>query len=180
MKIVLMRHAESEDNANKVLGGNSEAPLTELGIEQAKSAAQKLKSQFEFTKVLFSPRERAKQTALIVVEEMGKKVEVSTSNAITEREFGEFTGKPSKEAPWDLIDSVEKDNEFGVESLGELETRITAFLTTLKHIYSDNDVILVVTHSNPLRIFSKILDKISFEEALKDSYDHAEFRAYDI
>ena len=43
--ILLLRHGESEANINKIFAGNTDAPLTERGLNQAKITALYLKDK---------------------------------------------------------------------------------------------------------------------------------------
>lgn len=43
LNIYLARHGQDQDNANGILNGRRDMPLTELGVNQAKELAGKLK-----------------------------------------------------------------------------------------------------------------------------------------
>ncbi|MGF1746364.1 histidine phosphatase family protein [Vibrio minamisatsumaniensis] len=61
INIFLLRHGQSEANLKKLVCGQSDFPLTDLGLEQAKSICSKL-SSIRFDKVYSSPLMRAIQT----------------------------------------------------------------------------------------------------------------------
>ena len=42
LKIYLARHGQDQDNANGILNGQRDEPLTDIGINQAKQLAQKI------------------------------------------------------------------------------------------------------------------------------------------
>ncbi len=69
LKIYLARHGQNEDNANGILNGHRDLPLTKIGEAQAIEVAEKIKdAQLVFDHVLCSPLSRAKRTAEIVCE----------------------------------------------------------------------------------------------------------------
>ena len=62
MEIYFIRHGQSEANARRVHAGQFDAPLTELGREQAREAGRRLKG-IKFDKVFASDLSRASETA---------------------------------------------------------------------------------------------------------------------
>ena len=44
LNVYLARHGQDEDNANGILNGRRDMPLTTLGVNQAKELAEKIKS----------------------------------------------------------------------------------------------------------------------------------------
>ena len=67
LKIYLARHGQNEDNANGILNGHRDMPLTETGIAQAYEAAEKIKDAgLSFDVALSSPLNRALKTAEII------------------------------------------------------------------------------------------------------------------
>ena len=67
LKIFLARHGQNEDNANGILNGHRDLPLTEIGIAQAHEVADKIKEAgLSFDVVLSSPLSRALKTAEII------------------------------------------------------------------------------------------------------------------
>ncbi len=63
--IYIIRHGQTELNSKRVLQGRSDYPLNEIGIQQAKEAAEKLQG-ITFDTVYSSPLIRALQTAKII------------------------------------------------------------------------------------------------------------------
>jgi broad specificity phosphatase PhoE len=85
------------------------------------------------------------------------------------------------EVDFSLIDKQEKGNEYKVESIEEVKERVESFIQDLKSKHKETDTILVITHSNPIRIFSMIVEDISFEEVLKKkNIKNAEYILYEI
>jgi probable phosphoglycerate mutase len=181
MIILLLRHAESEDNNLNVLGGNSEANITEYGKTQAIKIGKELSSKYLITEVYCSPRKRCLMTSELVLKEPNKDIPVNVTNKLSERDFGLFSGKLMSEVDFSLIDKQEKGNEYKVESIEEVKERVESFIQDLKSKHKETDTILVITHSNPIRIFSMIVEDISFEEVLKKkNIKNAEYILYEI
>ena len=60
--LFIVRHGQDEDNANLTLNGRRDKPLTELGRQQAKTVATKLKNH-QIDVIYSSPLKRAFETA---------------------------------------------------------------------------------------------------------------------
>jgi len=72
LRVVLLRHAESEGNRQRQFQGQAETPLTESGRHQAADAGQRLLAQgYQFDRITTSPQERAHHTALAIGERFG-------------------------------------------------------------------------------------------------------------
>lgn len=88
----LIRHGETEWNANRRLQGWLDIPLSDVGRAQAQQLAAHLRSldQPEFQAVLSSDLSRAAETARIATEHLG--LPVQTSATLRERNYGIFQG----------------------------------------------------------------------------------------
>lgn len=94
LKIYIARHGQNEDNANGILNGHRDLPLTEIGIRQAHQLADGIREAgLSFDAVYTSPLSRAKRTAEIVCETLGIS-EPIVLDSLIERDFGMMTGKP--------------------------------------------------------------------------------------
>ena len=89
--IYLVRHGQNEDNAEGVLNGHRDRPLTDLGREQARTVADRLTDK-GITTIYASPLARARETAWIIGGRLG--LAVQTEPDLIERDFGSMTGKP--------------------------------------------------------------------------------------
>lgn len=81
----VVRHGETDWNIDKKWQGQTDIPLNQTGIEQAKKAAENL-SHVSFDMAFSSDLLRAKRTAEIIVKE--KKIAVLTTKLLRERYFG--------------------------------------------------------------------------------------------
>jgi len=71
MKLLIIRHGESEADLLNVHEGRADFDLTERGHRQAKTLADRIASEYEFTKIYCSTLKRAYQTALHISEKTG-------------------------------------------------------------------------------------------------------------
>jgi len=97
MKIFIVRHGQDEDNANGILNGHRNKPLTTLGRDQAEIIGQKLKGE-EIDIVFASPLARAFETAEIISDIAGFPQPIK-EDLLIERDFGFFTGRPVADIP---------------------------------------------------------------------------------
>jgi broad specificity phosphatase PhoE len=90
--ITLLRHGESDGNANGLIQGQVDLPLTEKGRGQARDlAAQWLSEDRHYDLAIASPLLRARQTAEIVAEALNLPLEFDP--AWMERSFGAIDGQ---------------------------------------------------------------------------------------
>ena len=92
-KLILVRHGQTEMNAEGLYFGKLNPPLNDLGINQAYEAKNKLLN-IDYDKIYSSPLERAKQTAEIC-NYLDKDI-IFDSN-LEEINFGIFEGLTFKE-----------------------------------------------------------------------------------
>jgi broad specificity phosphatase PhoE len=154
LKIYLARHGQNEDNANGVLNGHRDMPLTSIGEAQAVEVANKIKeAELTFDAVLCSPLGRAKKTAEIISEVNGLP-EPEVNDLLIERDFGVMTGVEQSRveelcAP-DII-KTETINYFlspeGAETFPDLLNRAEVLLNKLTTEYIDGSILLV-THGD--------------------------------
>ncbi len=91
--IYIARHGQNEDNAEGILNGHRDRPLTEIGVNQAKQLAKHILTEgITFAEVFSSPLIRSYVTAEIITDTLGLKKPV-VMNELIERDFGIMTGK---------------------------------------------------------------------------------------
>ena len=94
LKIYIARHGQDEDNANGILNGRRNQPLTAWGLQQAANLADKIaQAGLRFDAIYSSPLQRASVTAQAVANQQGQITPVPLESLI-ERDFGIMTGKP--------------------------------------------------------------------------------------
>ncbi|WP_273383375.1 2,3-diphosphoglycerate-dependent phosphoglycerate mutase [Actinobacillus porcinus] len=109
MQLVFIRHGFSEWNAKNLFTGWRDVNLTERGIEEAKSAGQKLKEAgFEFDIAFTSVLTRAIKTCNIVLEESNQLWIPQVKNwRLNERHYGALQG----------LDKAETAQKYGDEQV---------------------------------------------------------------
>ena len=144
-KLILVRHGQTEMNAQKLYFGKLDPPLNDLGISQAYQAKEKL-LDIDYDIIYSSPLERAKQTAEIC-NYLDK--DINYNSKLEEINFGIFEGLTFKEISEKFPDEVKKMEEnwkdynyITGESPEEMFQRAISFLETLD--YSKNN--LIVAH----------------------------------
>ena len=159
----IVRHGETEWNVSLRMQGQSDSPLTKVGIKQAEDLANSLR-HIVFDAVFSSDLLRAQKTAEIVTQE--KKIVVKTTEALRERSFGRFEGKPSAEFHkelkeyWDEYEKLLDEQKFkykfptepDIHSDEELTERLTTFLREVAIVYQGKTV-LIMTHGGVMRSF---------------------------
>ena len=94
MKLMLLRHAQSTWNAQRLWQGQGDPPLSAAGREEALAAAARI-AALEPEVVVSSDLERALETARIVTR--GLALELRVDPRWREWDVGEWSGKPRSE-----------------------------------------------------------------------------------
>lgn len=154
LKIYLARHGQNEDNANGILNGHRDLPLTEIGIVQAHEVADKIKAAgLKFDVVLSSPLDRAQKTAEIIA--MVNKIPTpKIVNELIERDFGIMSGKEQSRIEELCTPDIIKTETItyflspeGAETFPDLLKRAESLLKEVTEQYKDGSVLLV-THGD--------------------------------
>ncbi|MGO9027193.1 MAG: histidine phosphatase family protein [Acidimicrobiales bacterium] len=149
--LILVRHGESTGNAEGLLLGRIDAPLTDRGVEQARSVGSVLHG---VTRVICSPLGRARQTA----DELGLGLAVEVDDRWIEADYGELDGRPLATVPPEVWRQWRSDPDFrppGGETLAEVGVRIRSACEEL--FAADGEGarggghVLVVSHVSPIK-----------------------------
>ena len=150
LKIYIARHGQNEDNANGILNGHRDLPLTELGRAQARELATGIKEKgLTFDAVFSSPLCRAYETGEIVTDTLGlPKPEILPE--LIERDFGSMTGKPIKDIETLCAPDIIKTEIITyfisperAETFPNLLVRAKKVIDEVQEKYSDGSVLLV-------------------------------------
>lgn len=142
MKLFIVRHGETEQNATGILTGQIDARLTEKGETQAKEIALVLKD-YVFSHIYSSDLIRCVNTAQSI-KEFHPDVPLTITNELRERHLGIFQGQPNTSIDWDSLpgDYDNRKPENG-ESVAELKTRALNFVEKLYKQHKDENILLV-------------------------------------
>ena len=154
-RLIFIRHGQSEANEQGRFAGQTDVPLTALGMAQAERAAEYIIKREKIDKIYSSDLKRAHDTAVPAAKLTGLPI-----NDVTElREIcaGVWEGRLVSEI------SVEYEKEFyawrndysnarctGGESVEEVYARVVPFV---KRIARENDglTLLITSHASPIR-----------------------------
>ena len=163
-RLYLLRHGQTEFNVKKLVQGRCDSPLTNLGRQQAQTAAAWLRAHGVVpNKVVSSPLGRAMDTAsLVACELLGPDVAVEPCEDIIERCYGTFEEGPHDALPTDVWDPGEDLVPFGGEGSKALQERMVATLTNLISAESV-ETLLAVSHGSASRQFIKAAAPEGFE-----------------
>ncbi len=136
--LLLVRHGETDWNADGRLQGHTDRPLSDYGRWQARRLAEELADE-ELDAIYASDLARARETAEIVAEPLGLPVVLDPD--LREKNWGN----------WEGLTSVERDRvEFVGESTEEHADRMLRALRRIAGRHPGGRV-LVVTHGGSMR-----------------------------
>ena len=152
LHLILVRHGETEWNAQRRYQGQTDVPLSALGIQQAELIAERL-ATLKIDAVYASDLIRAWETAQIIAEKCG--LNVLSEPCLRELKFGVLEGLTFDEAqaqyPGMIAAWQEDFNNApeGAETIDLFNTRIVSLLEDLKQKH-DEQVVLLVAHGGSL------------------------------
>ena len=137
--LLLVRHGETDWNADGRLQGQTDRPLSEYGRRQAQRLAGELADQ-SFEAIYASDLSRARETATILGERLG--LAVALDPDLREKNWG----------TWEGLTSVERDRvEFVGESTEAHSDRMLRALRRIADRHPGERPVLVVTHGGSMR-----------------------------
>ena len=139
----ISRHGETENNKNQRLSGWIDTPLTEQGVQDALSAAKKLK-EVHFDRVVSSDMGRAFATAYIVTRQLGITSEIECSKGLREVNYGDLANQPYSVYPAGM--TPQENANFVApngESLVQMQQRVLASIEDLSKASPDLTILLV-------------------------------------
>lgn len=176
MKLIVVRHGESEGNITGLVHGNelSKDSLTALGREQAAKLAGKL-NDVRIDRAFVSPLNRARQTAEIILAKHPT-ARVEFADQLKERNVGEFAGRPVAEMQEAWQASGLPFGEFqpeGGESWYQAGECVVSFVEKIINQYKDSaSTILIVGHGSIFTYLFMWADKFDPHNSDKEKYDY--------
>lgn len=149
-KIALVRHGETEYNRQRLIQGQIDIPLNEVGKNQAKLTAK------NFTKVdviISSPLSRAKETAKIIAQEINHQQEIIINDYFIERDFGLADGKDISK--W--FDKIHAQSIKNLELSSDLKKRTMIGLKNVVKEYQNKNI-MIVSHSHTIKAILNAID----------------------
>jgi broad specificity phosphatase PhoE len=148
----LFRHGETDWNKEKRFMGQTDIPLNDIGKEQAKNLAKRVK-ELGLVDLYSSDLLRAKETAELIVSQLPYKLDVKYDSRLREINGGLCEGLRVSEMKH-RFPSWWKENERDSyttrfpegENFYDLVHRVTKTLEEISRNYSDNQKVGIVTH----------------------------------
>jgi len=151
--ILLVRHGQTP-TTGKVLPGRAPGlHLAPEGVEQARTAADRIAALPRIDAVYSSPLERAKETAAPIAKARGLRTKVS--RGLFECDFGEWTGvelqKLAKLPEWRTVQQAPSMFRFpGGESFTEMQARMVTTLDALRALHPGGTIVCV-SHADTIK-----------------------------
>ncbi len=150
--IILVRHGQTTSNAQRLLVGQSDPDLTELGERQAQALVPLLS---DVAQAWTSPLRRARRTASLAMPHL----EAVVKESFIEVDYGTLDGQPLSVVTGEQWRQFEHEHTMafgGGESLASVDQRVHAELdaqmadpTSLLH--SATHHLCIVTHMSPIK-----------------------------
>ncbi|MCG2768179.1 MAG: histidine phosphatase family protein [Anaerolineae bacterium] len=158
MELLLIRHGESTWNAEGIIQGWGDPPLSEAARAQARSLGLRLSQQEGITALYSSTLQRARETAEIIGELTGTSPHFD--DRLREGGIGVLTGVNVKEVEklypeiWrDWQESPLQTPIPGGEDNENFRKRVTQVMESILANHEDNDQIAVVSHGGTFGIY---------------------------
>lgn len=171
---VLIRHGESEWNAQNLFTGWRDPGLTEKGKAEARAAAAALQAQnYHFDIAFTSALRRAQDSCALVLDGLGQtQIKTIKNKALNERDYGALAGlnKDAARAKWGAEQVHIWRRSYNVsppdgESLKDTAQRVLPYFEKIiKPHFEKNHNVLIVAHGNSLRALIMQLDELAAEE----------------
>lgn len=180
MKVILIRHPQTEWNRAGIIQGQLDSPLTPRGREEGHALIRGLQDAGIHPDVVFSsPLGRAQQMALLIAEQYH--CDIHLDEALQEQHFGAFDGRLlsdiRREFPRFADDEVFQPPQG--ESLAQAAQRLLAFLRRFPDICPHATVALV-SHGQIMQAAIAQLLENSLENVARYHHPNASYSLLEI
>jgi probable phosphoglycerate mutase len=152
LRILLIRHGETDWNRNGRFQGRSDLPLNQKGKDQAHALALALKDE-PLTAIYSSPLTRARETALLI-KDFHPSIPLFEEEGLVEMNLGEFEGMEAQRWATEYPDFIKRWRETpasvampGGESLQEVQARAIRTLDRITNRYPTESTLLLCSHN---------------------------------
>lgn len=185
--LVILRHGQSEWNAQNRFTGWVDVDLAPKGLDEAKKAGEKL-SAYTFDEGFTSALKRAQQTLHNALEVSGQPdLKITANMALNERMYGDLQGMDKDEARaqfgedqvhiWRRSFDIPPPNG---ESLKDTANRVLPyFRSEIFPLLKAGKKIVVAAHGNSLRALVMELEKLTPEQILKTEIPTGQPKVYE-
>ncbi len=151
-KIIIVRHGQTNSNAEGLTQGQIDTDLNTIGIEQAKKAGTFIRNNYNIIEAWASDLKRTQQTAKEIIKDF------KTSELLREMSFGKWENHLFKniiseypELVKEYSNASEKFKAPDGESFEDMHVRSINFLEKIN--MNDQKEILIVSHGGFMRVF---------------------------
>ena len=147
MRLLIIRHGESQADILKVHEGRADFALTDKGLNQARRMSAWLAQRYQIDAILSSPLKRARQTAACLSNQLG--LSVQTDELLMEFNNGLIAGLSFEEAAarYPYVPDLPMDQAlYGQETKLAFRRRADQALSTLLSSYPQDAAIALISH----------------------------------
>jgi len=163
VKLIIVRHGETEENAAGIIQGQSHGTLSKEGIKQAQLVGERLKSE-KIDFIYTSDLERALNTAK-EIHKHHPEVPLIKRKEIREIHYGNLQDKQKDEINYYFHKENDPDyfKKNNVESLESAYGRVNKFLEEIKEKHKEETVV-IVSHGDIIKVIFMVLKNIKIHE----------------
>lgn len=166
MKLVVVRHGETEENKKGIIQGHKPGRLSKKGKKQVNEVANKLTKE-RFDAIYSSDLDRCVETAK-PIKEYHNSTPLYFDVAIRELSFGRLEGFPILLANLGKkIGAAFNLKAPGGESWKDLQERTRIFLNKLYKKYPEGQI-LIITHGGPMRAMHVLLRGAKVQDVINE------------
>ncbi|MCX6762006.1 MAG: histidine phosphatase family protein [Candidatus Moranbacteria bacterium] len=146
MKLYIVRHGRTVDNAKFILQGHRPGKLSKEGLRQAEKVAERLKD-IKFDVIYSSDLKRVVDTAEKII--VHHEAPIYFKENLRERNLGSYQGKIASEVDWDNLPA-------DVETIAQLYERVARAVGEIYKKHPQENV-LIISHGGFGRVLHAII-----------------------
>jgi probable phosphoglycerate mutase len=151
--VLLVRHGQTPTTGKLLPGRAPGLHLADVGVEQAKKAAERISDLKTVDAIYASPLERARETAAPIAAARGMKAQID--KGLLECDFGDWTGAELKNLmklpEWNTVQRAPSTFRFpNGESFTEMQTRMVSAVDRLRAKHQGGTIVCV-SHADPIK-----------------------------
>ncbi|GFZ33556.1 alpha-ribazole phosphatase [Clostridium zeae] len=178
MKLILIRHGETEGNHKGLYQGVKDYPLSEKGKLQNLKLKSKL-DNINLNKVYYSEMERAKKTADAIFDFSSSEIYFEENSSFNEINFGLWDGRDYKYISTNYSEQFQCFiDDFKIfkfpegESFKDFYNRVSEGIKEIIKVSKEEDNIAIVAHGGTIRAILCELLGFSYEGFYKFNINH--------
>lgn len=178
MKIMMIRHGETDWNVHNWIQGESDIPLNKKGIAQAAEAGIRMKDT-PIDRIYSSDMIRAMQTSQQIAQYHSTPLEIVETPALREQNFGIWEGRPRDDEEYQAEKHLYFKRFDGGESFLDVAARVYPFLDKIIEENPDDSVLLLSSHGGILRMIASYFEGLSNPEFVEYFARNCECTVFD-